>query len=251
MRLFVQARRAHLRRALALVDVAAIHATPGRGLVLFKDLSLLDVLGQCQVALFVLLFRNRDGRECSGNVLEPLFRSDLGKRGIQLCPLVVLASRGGQEVLNRAADHARRESGADFDLAALQKLEERPQSTRMVYGNIDGSEIRSACPVDLLFVKEGIKVFMTHIGGYPGRYTRRVYEILKEEKPDLYICGHSHILKIMRDKNLDLLHMNPGAIGYKGFHKFRTLILFKLEQGSISDVKAVDLGPRGRISPNN
>jgi putative phosphoesterase len=137
-------------------------------------------------------------------------------------------------------------AGDTGDLATLHKLEEFPHS-RMVYGNIDGSDIRISCPADLLFVSEGVKVFMTHIGGYPGRYTKRVYDILRREKPDLYICGHSHILKIMRDRNLDLLHMNPGAIGFKGFHKFRTLILFELERGSISEVKAVDLGPRGRI----
>ena len=135
------------------------------------------------------------------------------------------------------------------DLVTLQALENLSAS-RVVYGNIDGSEIRLSCPRDLLFEVEGVKVFMTHIGGYPGRYNKRVYEILRNQNPDLFICGHSHILKIIRDKNLDLIHMNPGAIGFKGFHKFRTLITFNLDQGSISEVKAIDLGPRGRLIPD-
>jgi len=119
---------------------------------------------------------------------------------------------------------------------------------RAVYGNIDGHELRLMHPKDLRFELEGIKVFMTHIGGYPGRYNQRIREILVQEKPDLYICGHSHILKVMPDKNLGLLHINPGACGHHGFHIMRTLVRFTIDDGKIKDLEVVELGRRGKLS---
>ncbi|MBK9254236.1 MAG: metallophosphoesterase family protein [Saprospiraceae bacterium] len=118
---------------------------------------------------------------------------------------------------------------------------------RAVYGNIDDIGIRSTFPLDLTFECEGIRVFMTHIGGFPGRYTARVKKILQELKPNLYICGHSHILKVMPDKNLGLLHMNPGSYGHHGFHLIRTLLKFDIDNGKISNLNVVELGRRGVV----
>ena len=111
---------------------------------------------------------------------------------------------------------------------------------RAVYGNIDDSKVRAAFPLNNLFEVEGVKVFMTHIGGYPGRYNARVKDELLEHRPKLYICGHSHILKVMNDKKLNCLHMNPGAIGKHGFHKVRTMLRFKLYAGNILDLEVIE-----------
>ncbi len=111
---------------------------------------------------------------------------------------------------------------------------------RGVYGNIDGLDIRNLYPKELIFSLEGMKVYMTHIGGYPGRYAEGVKQRLIAEKPDLFICGHSHICKIMKDKNLGLTHFNPGAIGVHGFHQKRTMIKFGIENGKLCDVQILE-----------
>ncbi len=118
---------------------------------------------------------------------------------------------------------------------------------RAVYGNIDGRIIRAMYSKDLRFECEGVDVFMTHIGGYPGRYNKRVREIIQTQPPHLYICGHSHILKVMPDKKYGLLHMNPGAAGIHGFHKMKTLLRFTIDGGKIDNLEVVELGPRGKI----
>ena len=117
---------------------------------------------------------------------------------------------------------------------------------RAVYGNIDNKEVRATYPLNLRFQVEELDVFITHIGGYPPRYNKRVREILTKNPPDLYICGHSHILKVMPDKKLGLIHMNPGACGHIGFHHMRTLIRFTINGKKISDVEVIELGRRGR-----
>lgn len=117
---------------------------------------------------------------------------------------------------------------------------------RAVYGNIDDPAMQRRFPEDLRFECEGADVFMTHIGGYPGRYNKRVRAILRANPPQLYICGHSHILKVMPDRELGLLHINPGAAGNEGFHKVRTIVRFTLEAGNIKDLQVVELGERGR-----
>lgn len=118
---------------------------------------------------------------------------------------------------------------------------------KAVYGNIDGKEIRWDFPENLIFEEEGVKVFMTHIGGYPGRYNARVKNVIEEEQPKLYICGHSHILKIQYDKKYGLLHINPGAAGNHGFHKMKTIVRFSLDEGSIKEVEVIELGRRGVV----
>lgn len=109
-----------------------------------------------------------------------------------------------------------------------------------VYGNIDGKDARMEFTEDVLFTCEGMKVFMTHIGGYPGKYTSRVKQILQEQKPLIYICGHSHILKIQYDKELGVLHLNPGACGISGFHKVRTMLRFTIDGKQIKDLEIIE-----------
>ncbi|MDG4950647.1 metallophosphatase family protein [Weeksellaceae bacterium KMM 9724] len=117
---------------------------------------------------------------------------------------------------------------------------------RAVYGNIDDAEVRGEFPLNNIFTVDGVKVVITHIGGYPGKYNARVKELLLTEKPKLYICGHSHILKVMHDKKLNLLHMNPGAAGIHGFHQIRTMLRFSLDNGKIDNLEVIELGKRGQ-----
>ncbi|MGB1216385.1 MAG: metallophosphoesterase family protein [Saprospiraceae bacterium] len=132
------------------------------------------------------------------------------------------------------------------DLKVMDCLAE-VADVRVVYGNIDNHLARATYPEDLRFEVEGLDVFMTHIGGYPKRYNKRVREILRANPPDLFICGHSHILKVMKDKDLDLIHINPGAAGVHGFHKVKTIVRFKIEEGKIFDLEVIELGLRGAL----
>jgi uncharacterized protein len=116
-----------------------------------------------------------------------------------------------------------------------------------VCGNIDGGILRRMFPNDQFIEREGLKVWMTHIGGYPGHYPAKIAQTLSEYKPDLFICGHSHILKVIHDSKHNLLHMNPGAAGQHGFHVIRTLIRFSIDHGKIKNAEVVELGRRGRI----
>lgn len=111
---------------------------------------------------------------------------------------------------------------------------------RAVYGNIDGGEVRQMFPEMLVFVCEGVKTLMTHVGGYPGHYDVRIREALNRERPQLFVCGHSHILKVMYDKNLECLHINPGAAGRYGFHKVRTVVRFTISAGKIKDLEVAE-----------
>src|SRR5699024_5799355 len=111
---------------------------------------------------------------------------------------------------------------------------------RAVYGNIDNHEIRSTYPEVQNFTIENVKVWMTHIGGYPGRYSPGIRQTLDIEKPKLFISGHSHILKVMPDKKRQLLHMNPGAVGKSGFHKVRTMLRFEIEKETIKNLEVIE-----------
>lgn len=116
---------------------------------------------------------------------------------------------------------------------------------RAVYGNIDDAVARRQFPEDALFEVAGLKVYMTHIGGYPGRYPTRIRTLLQQHRPGLFICGHSHILKVMPDPQHQLLHINPGAAGNHGFHLVKTLVRFSITSGKIHDLQVIELGPRG------
>jgi len=111
---------------------------------------------------------------------------------------------------------------------------------RMVYGNIDNKTLRAQVPENQIFDCEGVKVFMTHIGGYPNRYDKRIKPLLLKERPNLFISGHSHILKVINDPKLSLLHMNPGAAGKHGFHKKRTMLKFEISQGEIKNLMVIE-----------
>lgn len=113
-----------------------------------------------------------------------------------------------------------------------------------VYGNIDGQDIRKVYPKNQCFKCEEVKVFMTHIGGYPKRYSSEALQIIKKERPQLFICGHSHILKVMYDNTYKLLHINPGAAGIQGFHQVKTMVRFSIDGEKIKDLEVIELGPR-------
>lgn len=111
---------------------------------------------------------------------------------------------------------------------------------RAVYGNIDDAKARMEFPEHNRFTCEKVDVWMTHIGGYPGRYNPRIKAEINEKPPKLFICGHSHILKVMPDKKLNLLHMNPGAVGKQGLHKVRTMLRFTIDGDKIGNLEVVE-----------
>jgi putative phosphoesterase len=118
---------------------------------------------------------------------------------------------------------------------------------RAVCGNIDGTEIRKVCPKNQRFMVEQKDVWMIHIGGYPPNYTSSLKLALMQKPPHIFICGHSHILKVIYDKNLNILHLNPGAAGREGFHKIRTMLRFIIDSDNIRDMDIIELGARGSI----
>jgi uncharacterized protein len=136
------------------------------------------------------------------------------------------------------------------DFGSIEVLDRLKQfrATRGVSGNIDTAALLTELPPALDWECEGLHVYMTHIGGYPGRYDPKARKELKRLRPDLFICGHSHILRVMRDPELGFLHMNPGACGHHGWHKIRTILRFTVNAGKISAVEAIELGPRGRAA---
>ncbi len=120
---------------------------------------------------------------------------------------------------------------------------------RAVHGNIDDTRLRSTYPEHQRFTCGGVRVWITHIGGRPPRYDRHVQDELRKDSPDLFICGHSHILKVQRDEKFGHLHLNPGAAGKHGFHKVRTLLEFVVDGKSIRELQAVEIGLRGSLEP--
>ena len=116
---------------------------------------------------------------------------------------------------------------------------------RAVFGNIDGSDARVEFPLDNKFTVEGVSVWMTHIGGYPNKYNLRIRDEIAKNPPKIFISGHSHILKVQYDKKLNLLHLNPGAVGKHGFHKTRTMLRFQLQLGDIKNLEIIELAKRG------
>jgi putative phosphoesterase len=125
---------------------------------------------------------------------------------------------------------------------------EKHKPLRAVHGNIDDREIRIRYPEDLVFDCEGMRIWITHIGGTPPRYNPRVKKLLTVHKPAIFICGHSHILCIGRDPSLnEMLYVNPGAAGNHGFHHMRTIVRFDISSGGVSDVEVIELGKRGQL----
>lgn len=121
--------------------------------------------------------------------------------------------------------------------------------TRAVFGNIEMMEMQRSLPEDLWFTCEGLTIWITHIGGAPPQYNPRVKKILKERRPDIFICGHSHILRVMRDPNYtNMLYLNPGAAGNHGFHHMKTLLRFDIEAAQVKNMEVIELGKRGALS---
>ena len=116
-----------------------------------------------------------------------------------------------------------------------------------VYGNIDGTPIRSRYPGHQRHMREELDIWMTHIGGYPGNYDPRVKPAIFSNPPGLFISGHSHILKVIHDKKNGFLHINPGAAGRNGLHKVRTLVRFEIEKGRIANLDVIELGSRSAV----
>lgn len=133
----------------------------------------------------------------------------------------------------------------DWGESVNEVLEKQFKEIKGVYGNIDNYMLRRIYPEEQIFEIEGLRVFMTHIGGYPGRYPSRIKEKILLHKPNIFICGHSHILKVIFDNKLDLLHLNPGAAGRSGFHQVRTMLRFNLHNSNISNMEIIELGRRG------
>jgi len=123
---------------------------------------------------------------------------------------------------------------------AIKKL----KPLKAVYGNIDDHELRKEFPKNLVFNCEEVKVYMTHICGQPTNYLKEVKDILLLEKPKLFICGHSHILKVMYQQKYEVLHMNPGACGNHGFHQIKTVLRFEIEADQIKNLAIIELGNR-------
>ena len=131
--------------------------------------------------------------------------------------------------------------GGDFGTVDIADKLKAFKPLKGVYGNIDGMDIRSNYPEQLVFMCEGVKVLMRHIGGYPPKYNPETKKEILLHQPQLFISGHSHILKIMYDEKLNSLHMNPGAAGKQGWHKVRTLIRFVVDGKEMKDCEVIEL----------
>lgn len=129
-------------------------------------------------------------------------------------------------------------------IEVADRFEAMRPTFRAVHGNIDDDKLRARYPEVLRLKVGSIEVLMTHIGGYPGRYDRSIAAQLRANPPRLFISGHSHILKIMPDKRLNLLHINPGAAGKTGWHKDRTLVRLTIEDNQFTDCEVITLGKR-------
>ena len=131
--------------------------------------------------------------------------------------------------------------GGDIGNVAVADQLEAFKPFRAVYGNVDGADVRIRYPEVLRFTLEDVPVMMIHIGGYPGRYAPGVKALIQQQPTKLFISGHSHILKVMPDPALHLLHMNPGACGQQGWHKVKTLLRFQLDKGNIQNLEVIEL----------
>ncbi len=131
----------------------------------------------------------------------------------------------------------------DFGGDVAKRLKEKMR-IRGVFGNIDGQEIRIEFPEQIVFICEDVKVMMRHIGGSPPKYNPETRKGLAIHNPQLFICGHSHILKVIYDDKIDCLHMNPGAAGKQGWHKVRTIICFAIDGKDIKNCEVIELGKR-------
>jgi uncharacterized protein len=134
--------------------------------------------------------------------------------------------------------------GGDFGTVEIANRLKEFKPLKGVYGNIDGYDVRSVYPLKMIWHCEAVKIYMTHIGGYPARYAPGIKKDLMDSEARLFIAGHSHILKVIYDDKINCLHMNPGAAGKQGWHKVRTLLRFTIDGADIRDCEVIELGPR-------
>lgn len=130
------------------------------------------------------------------------------------------------------------------NVSVYQDLQKLNKPVISVYGNIDGNDVRQLSEETRIWQVENKRVCMTHIGGYPGKYPARVKQLLSDHKPDIFICGHSHILRVIYDKAYKLLYLNPGACGLEGFHKVRTALRFTIDPDAVKDMEVIELANR-------
>ena len=163
---------------------------------------------------------------------------------------IVLISDTHHELDNRFFPHFEKADeiwhAGDIGSLAITDTLKKFAPIRVVYGNIDDNTIRNEFKRNIYFKCEKVNVIMTHIGGYPGRYDKKMLPIIEQANADLFICGHSHILKVMYDKKYKLLHMNPGAIGDFGIHTVKTILCFSIDGKEIKDLRVVEF-PRSKI----
>lgn len=131
------------------------------------------------------------------------------------------------------------------DYNIIERLKDVVATVRAVSGNIDHGMVRRKCPEILIFEIENTKVLLTHIGGYPGKWSKGMKQMLRQQGVNLMVDGHSHILKVMYDKELNLLHINPGAAGQSGWHSVRTLVKLTIDGSDFSDCEIIELAPIG------
>ena len=132
----------------------------------------------------------------------------------------------------------------DIGSSKLIEFLEEKKPLRAVYGNIDGSDVRKIVPANQTFMVEDRRVWITHIGGYPGNYDRSIKASIGSDPPDIFVCGHSHILRVIYDKNLNLLYLNPGAAGKSGFHNVMTALRFTIDKKEIYDMEVWEMQRR-------
>jgi uncharacterized protein len=136
----------------------------------------------------------------------------------------------------------------DIGESNLLTLLEDFKPTRAVFGNIDSQELQRKLPEDLWFTCEGLTVWLTHIGGVPPQYNPRIKKIFATKIPDVFICGHSHILRVLRDpQRNNMLYINPGAAGNHGFHHIKTIMRFEIADKALKNMEVIELGKRGAI----
>ena len=140
----------------------------------------------------------------------------------------------------------------DFGNMAVSDFLASIKPLKGVYGNVDGQDVRKVHSLHQKFQVEGVKVWMTHIGGYPGNYASEIKKSIYTERPSLFISGHSHILKVMPDPKIPgLLHINPGAAGVHGFHHVRTMVKFTVDKNKIGELDVIELAQRGSLENKN
>ncbi len=172
----------------------------------------------------------------------------MGLKKILVMTKILLLSDSHSYIDDRILDYARQADeiwhGGDFGSMEVIEQLEKIKTLKGVYGNIDNAKIRAEFPEVNRFFCEEVEVLMIHIGGYPGRYSPLAKEEINQKAPQLFISGHSHILKAMFDKKNNLLHLNPGACGKQGWHKMRTMMRFTIDKKEIKDLEIIELGPK-------